>query len=93
MINIIYYQTQQGLKRKISRLVFKLFPGKHFALSKYAPVTLHYFPATAILNETPVFAAIYRQLIYSDLQTIIQLVLSHYSCYHQPKQGSQYFMA
>ena len=55
-INKIYYQTQQGLKRKISRLVFKLFLGKLFALSKYAPVTLHYFPATAILNETPVFA-------------------------------------
>ena len=30
------------IKRKISRLIFKLFPGKGFALSKYSPVTLHY---------------------------------------------------
>jgi len=45
--------SQQGLKRKISRLVFKLFPGKSFALSKYSPVTLQYSPASAILNETP----------------------------------------
>ena len=49
----IFYHTQQGLKRKISRLVFKLFPRKLFALSKYSPVTLHYSPAPAILNETP----------------------------------------
>ena len=49
------YQTQQGLKCKISRLVFKLFLGKFFALSKYSPVTLHYnSPTTAILDETPV---------------------------------------
>ena len=41
------------IKCKISRLIFKLFPGKGFALSKYSPVTLHYSPATAILNETP----------------------------------------
>ena len=52
-INKICYQTQQGLKCKIPRLIFKLFPGKFFALSKYAPVTVHYSPATAILNETP----------------------------------------
>ena len=45
--------SQQGLKHKIFRLVFKLFLGKGFALSKYSPVTLHYSPATAILNETP----------------------------------------
>ena len=30
-----------------------LFLGNGFALSKYSPVTLHYSPATAILNETP----------------------------------------
>ena len=36
--------SQQGLKRKISRLVF--------TLSKYSPVTLHYSPATAILNKS-----------------------------------------
>ena len=58
MRNKICYQTikekpsHQGLKRKISRLVFKLFPGKAFTLSKYSPVTWHYSPATAILNET-----------------------------------------
>ena len=45
--------SQQGLKRKIFRLIFKLFLGKGFALSKYSPATLHYSPATAILNETP----------------------------------------
>ena len=45
--------TQQGLKHKISRFVFKLFRVKGFALSKYSPVTSHYSPATAILNETP----------------------------------------
>ena len=28
--------------------------GKGFALSKYSPVTFHYSPATAILNETRV---------------------------------------
>ena len=44
--------SQQGLKRKISRLVFKLFLGKGFTLSKYSPVTLHYSPATAILNKS-----------------------------------------
>ena len=43
--------SQQGLKCKISKLIFKLFPGKGFTLSKYSPVTLHYSPATAILNE------------------------------------------
>ena len=52
MRNKIFYHTQQGLKRKISRLVFKLFPRKFFALSKYSAVTLHYSPAPAILNET-----------------------------------------
>ena len=56
--NEICYQTQQDLKRKISRLVFKFFPGKVFALSKYSPVTLHFSPDTAILNETP---AVYRR--------------------------------
>ena len=56
--NKICYQTQQGLKRKISRLVFKFFPGKFFALSKYSPVNLHFSPDTAILNETP---AVYRR--------------------------------
>ena len=45
--------SQRGLKRKISRLIFNLFVGKGFALSKYSPVTLHYSPATSILNETP----------------------------------------
>ena len=44
--------SQQGLKHKISRLVFKLFLGKGFTLSKYSPVTLHYSPATAILNKS-----------------------------------------
>jgi len=47
------YQTQQGLKCKICRLVFKLLLGKFFALSKYSPVTLHHSPTTAILDETP----------------------------------------
>ena len=47
--NKICYQTKK------SRLVFKLFPGKFFALLKYSPVTLHYSLATAILNETPGF--------------------------------------
>ena len=37
--------SQQGLKRKISRLVFKLFLGKGFTLLKYSP-------ATAILNKS-----------------------------------------
>ena len=45
--------SQQRLKRKISRLVFKLFLGKGFALLKYSPVTVHYPLATAILNGTP----------------------------------------
>ena len=27
--------------------------GEGFALSKYSPVTLHYSPANAILDETP----------------------------------------
>ena len=44
--------SQQGLKRKISRLVFKLFLGKGFTLSKYSPVTIYYSPATAILNKS-----------------------------------------
>ena len=44
--------SQQGLKHKISRLVFTLFLGKGFTLSKYSPVTLHYSPATAILNKS-----------------------------------------
>ena len=39
--------SQQGLKRKISRLIFKLFLGKGFTLSKYSPVTKNYSPATA----------------------------------------------
>ena len=48
--------SQQGLKHKISRLIFKLFLGKGFTLSTYSPVTLHYSPATAIiiLNKSPV---------------------------------------
>ena len=37
--------SQQGLKHKISRLIFKLFLGKGFTLSKYSP-------ATAILNKS-----------------------------------------
>ena len=45
--------SQQGLKRKISRLMFKLIPGKGFALAKYSPVNLHSSPATTILNEPP----------------------------------------
>ena len=44
--------SQQGLKHKISRLVFKLFLGKGFTLSKYSPVTIYYSPATAILNKS-----------------------------------------
>ena len=60
--------SQQGLKRKISKLIFKLFPGKGFTLSKYSPVTLHYSPATAILNENPdtciFFSLDYIILIY-----------------------------
>ena len=44
--------SQQGLKRKISRLIFKLFLGKGFTLSKYSPVTIYYSPATAILNKS-----------------------------------------
>ena len=44
--------SQQGLKHKISRLIFKFFLGKGFTLSKYSPVTLHYSPATAILNKS-----------------------------------------
>ena len=57
--------SQRGLKRKISRLIFNLFVGKGFALSKYSPVTLHYFPATSILNETPELmklARVFRKL-------------------------------
>ena len=46
--------SQQGLKRKISRLVSKLFLGKGFTLSKYSPVTLQYSPAAAILNKSHV---------------------------------------
>ena len=49
-------QIKFAIRKKISRIVFKLFPEKFFALSKYSPVTLHYSPAaTAILNETPGF--------------------------------------
>ena len=53
----ICYQTigkaiSAGFKTQISSLIFKLFPEKGFALSKYSPVTLHYSAATAILNET-----------------------------------------
>ena len=57
---------QQGLKCKISKLIFKLFPGKGFILSKYSSVTLHYSPATAILNENPdiSFSFDYIILIY-----------------------------
>ena len=44
--------SQQGLKRKISRLIFNLFLGKGFTLSKYSPVTKNYSPATAILNKS-----------------------------------------
>ena len=44
-----------AIRQKKSRLVFKFFPGKFFALLKYSPVTLHYSLATAILNETPGF--------------------------------------
>ena len=56
--NNICYQTigkaiSAGFKTLNFQLVFKLVPGKGFALSKYSPVTLHYSPATAILNETP----------------------------------------
>ena len=39
MRNKIFYHTQQGLKRKISRLLFKLFLKKFFTLSRYSPVT------------------------------------------------------
>ena len=58
--------SQQGVKRKISKLIFKLFPGKGFTLSKYSSVTLHYSPATAILNENPdiSFSFDYIILIY-----------------------------
>ena len=38
---------------RVSWLIFKLFPGKGFALAKYSPVTLQSSPATTILNETP----------------------------------------
>ena len=45
-----------AIGQKISRLVFKFFPGKFFPLSKYSPVSsLHYSPGTAILNEIPGF--------------------------------------
>ena len=54
--------SHQGLKCKISRLIFKLFLGKGFALSKYSPVTLHSSPATAILNETPDYMYMYADL-------------------------------
>ena len=43
-------------------IIFKLFPGKGFALSKYSPVTLHSSPATAILNETPDYMYMYADL-------------------------------
>ena len=41
-------------------------PGKGFPFSKYSPVTLHYSPATAILNENPdiSFSLDYIILIY-----------------------------
>ena len=45
-------EIKLDIKRKISRLVFKLYPGKFFALSKCSPVTLHYSPATSIRSET-----------------------------------------
>ena len=49
--NKISYQTvgkaiSAGFKTQTFQADFQ-------ALSKYSPVTLHYFPATAILNETP----------------------------------------
>ena len=46
-------KSKQGNKTQNFQAHFKLFPGEGFALSKYSPVTLHYSPATAILNETP----------------------------------------
>ena len=62
--------SQQGLKRKISKLIFKLFPGKGFTLSKYSPVTLHYSPATAILNENPDISFSFHYIILIYVQKV-----------------------
>ena len=43
-----------GFKMQNFQACFQALSGKFFALSKYSPVTLHYSPTTAILDETPV---------------------------------------
>ena len=81
MRNKICYQTikekpsHRGLKRKISRLVFKLFPVKAFTLSKYSPVTWHYSPATAILNET---RNIYNNVLSRSCMVSVFLVTQYF---------------
>ena len=58
MKNTICYQAVEkaisaGFKMQtLQAHILKHFLGKGFALSKYSPVTWHYPPATAILNET-----------------------------------------
>ena len=47
--NEICYQT------KNFQACFQALSRKVLTLSKFSPVTLHYSPATAILNETPGF--------------------------------------
>ena len=60
MRNKICYQTigkaiSVGLKTQNFQARFQALSKKGLiALSKYSPVTLHYPPATAILNESPI---------------------------------------
>ena len=58
--NKICYQTEgkaisAGFKAQNPGSFSSSFREKKFALSKYSPVTLHYSPATIILNEIPEF--------------------------------------
>ena len=59
--------SQQGLKRNISRPIFKLFAGKAFVLSKYSPVTLHHSPAILQFLMKPLFCAQHINLIHASI--------------------------
>ena len=70
--------SQQGLKRKISRLMFKLIPGKGFALAKYSPVNLHSSLLQFLMNPlvtsakiwTKALLGILNQNVYPEMQSL-----------------------
>ena len=71
--------SQQGLKHKISRLIFKLIPGKGFALPNillliYTPLLLLQFLMNPLVTSAKIWTkallGILNQNVYPEMQSL-----------------------